>query len=58
MQKNDSDFKFAYVLEDNNDIKDAPPRIDRMLIQTPMMHKYYQTYSDIVFMDATYKTNK
>ena len=23
-----------------------------------MMHKYYQTYSDIVFMDATYKTNK
>ena len=23
-----------------------------------MMHKYYQTFSDVVFMDATYKTNK
>lgn len=23
-----------------------------------MMYRYYQQYSDIVFMDATYKTNK
>lgn len=23
-----------------------------------MMSKYYQQYSDVVFMDATYKTNK
>ncbi len=23
-----------------------------------MMHEYYLKYSDIVFMDATYKTNK
>ena len=22
------------------------------------MHRYYQQYSDVVFMDATYKTNK
>ena len=29
-----------------------------MIIQTPMMAKYYQKYSDVVFMDATYKTNK
>lgn len=29
-----------------------------MLIQTSMMSKYYQKYSDVLFMDATYKTNK
>lgn len=23
-----------------------------------MMHRYYKQYSDVVFMDATYKTNK
>ena len=34
------------------------PRLDRMIIQTPMMHNYYQQFSDVIFMDATYKTNK
>ena len=23
-----------------------------------MMHQYYQQYNDVVFLDATYKTNK
>eukprot|EP00347_Sterkiella_histriomuscorum_P007670 403348024 len=59
MKKKDPEFKFAYVLEDQDDSKSAlNPKIDRMLIQTPMMGKYYQTFSDVVFMDATYKTNK
>ena len=33
-------------------------KIDRMFIQTPMMAKYYQKYHDVIFMDATYNTNK
>ena len=36
--------------------KDA--KIDRMFIQTSLMARYYQTYHDVVFMDATYNTNK
>jgi transposase-like protein len=33
-------------------------KIDRMFIQTPTMAKYYAKYHDVVFMDATYNTNK
>ncbi len=38
--------------------KGADIKIDRMFIQTPTMAKYYQKYHDVVFMDATYNTNK
>ena len=31
---------------------------DRIIFQTPMMNEYYKKFSDIVFMDASYKTNK
>ena len=59
LKKKDPHMKFAYAFEnedDSNYVKN--PKIDRILIQTPMMVKYYQHYSDVVFMDATYKTNK
>jgi hypothetical protein len=33
-------------------------KIDRMFIQTSQMSKYYQSFHDVTFMDATYNTNK
>lgn len=51
-------MKFSYVLENEEDNKYQEPKLDKMFIQTSMMTKYYKHYSDVVFMDATYKTNK
>lgn len=60
LKRKDSDTRFAYVMDDQADAPGGAgePKLDRMIIQTPMMHRYYQQYSDVVFMDATYKTNK
>ncbi|CAI2386819.1 unnamed protein product [Moneuplotes crassus] len=33
-------------------------KIKNILIQTPQMHRLYERYSDVIFMDGTYMTNK
>lgn len=33
-------------------------KIKNLIVQTPQMHRLYEKYHDVVFMDATYKTNK
>lgn len=43
-----------FVVEFNED----KTKIKNLLIQTPQMHRLYEKYSDVIFMDATYKTNK
>lgn len=58
VKKKDPEMKFAYAMDTELDSKEEGPKLDRMLIQTSMMQKYYARYSDVVFMDATYKTNK
>lgn len=63
MKKKDPDTRFAYQLDTQHDTAtgmapNGEPMLDRMIIQTPMMHRYYKQYSDAIFMDATYKTNK
>lgn len=62
LKKTDPDTRFAYAMDLESDTATGhnpnEPKLDRMIIQTPMMHRYYQQYSDVVFMDATYKTNK
>ena len=39
--------------------KDGYPRdLNKIIVMTGKMKRFYHMYSDVVFMDATYKTNK
>ena len=46
-------MRFAYEY-DEGDMKND---IYQMIVQSPQMRRNYQMYHDVVFMDATYKTN-
>jgi hypothetical protein len=55
-------MKSSYILDttlnETDGLDPTDPKIEVLLIQTPMMSKNYKHYHDIVFMDATYNTNK
>ena len=53
LKQKDDNLRFAYEY-DEGDFKND---ISCMLIQTSTMRHNYRLYSDVVFMDATYKTN-
>lgn len=53
MKKKDPNLKYAYEF-DEGDYKND---IYQMIVQTPQMRRNYMLYHDVVFMDATYKTN-
>jgi hypothetical protein len=61
MRKDNNEMKFSYVFDGNSCEKERAdpnnPQIEMLIVQTPMMRKNYQMYSDVIFMDATYNTN-
>ena len=52
-KRKDPALRFAYEY-DQGDYKND---IYQMLVQTSTMRKNYRLYHDVVFMDATFKTN-
>lgn len=52
MSEEHKETRFIYEME-----KDGK-RFKNLVVQTPHMHKLYERYHDLIFMDATYKTNK
>ena len=55
-------MKYSYVLDttlnQTEGLDPTDPKIETIFIQTPMMARNYKYYNDIVFLDATYNTNK
>jgi len=56
MKKEDPTTRFAFEYEEGEGGFEQD--LHRILVQTPKMHRNYRLYHDVVFMDATYKTNK
>ena len=52
MSDENAETRFVY------DLNEDGTKIKNLLVQTPQMHRLYEKYHDVVFMDATYKTNK
>ena len=52
MWEENPEARYQYELSEDG------TRFKNLIVQTPQMHRLYEKYHDVMFMDATYKTNK
>lgn len=60
LKEKDSMTQYEFDFDDNNDNNNdgATQEPNRVLVMTGSMRRLYSQYKDVLFMDATYKTNK